>query len=158
MSLSVTCISSTTSLDCCTGQTVQLNYQGLLLEDTDLEKRIYAPFEWSIVSGGVYISDYRGNQHLITVADSDFTTTGEIEEFLSGCKSKTLGGHYQLVENFTGNRHTVSWSLASSDIARRVKVFLGGVKQAYPTRWFKENNDIVFYIGGENEELEIFQD
>lgn len=158
MALSVTCISSATALNCCTGQTANLNYEGLLLEDTDLEKRIYAPFEWSVASGGVYVSDYRGNHHLIATADSDFSTIGEIEEFLAGCRSKTSGSNYVLVEGFTGSRYTVPWVLASSEIARRVKVYLGGVKQAYPTRWFKDNNDIVFYIGAENEELEIFQD
>lgn len=154
--LSVSCINGEQGLTCCTGQTAAVDFSGLLLSDTGFEKVIYAPFDFSQTATGVYVYDTRGNHYNIEVATSTFATIAEVVDFLSGCKANRTKHSY--VENFTGNRYTAPWTLAASNIAKRVTVFLGGVKQAYPKRWYKDGNDIVFYIGGEQEELEVFQD
>ncbi len=156
MALIVECISDEKSLSCCTGQSATANFKGLLLTDSGLEKRIYRPFDYYATGAGVYVADHRGNKHLITVADSSFSSVAEIQDFLSGCRAKRTA--YNYIESFSGDTYTPPFTLASSERGRRVALYVGRVKQVYNVDWYVSGTDIKFYISAEGEPLEIFQD
>lgn len=158
MAVTLTCINGEQDLDCCTGQTAAISFKGLLLSDSvaGTEKVIYSPYLFAEDAASVHIWDQRGNSDEITVADTSFSTVAEIVDFLTGCQAKR--GHHILVENFTGNTYTVPWTLATTERARRIQIFLGGIKQTFGVNVSASGNQLTFDFPGGGEPLEIYQD